>query len=81
MSLESDPAPCIGIEKSDQPKRRVNGDASLTLDDLVDTPRHNANRLGPRRPAEPHRFQPVLQQDDAGMHEVGFAADERLPQW
>jgi hypothetical protein len=65
--LEIHPKPLRGPEITGQTKRRIRGDGTLALDDLVDAPRGNTDVLCHAVLADPHGDEELLKQNLPGM--------------
>src|SRR6056297_1213500 len=67
MALQIQPRLRIGTEVPSKPERSVGSNRALAVNNLVDPPGRNADRLGQRVLAEPERAHKIFQQDFARM--------------
>lgn len=68
MRLEIHPELCFHLEEAAESQGRIGRDPSLTMDNLIDAARRNANGLSQAVLTYLHRLQEILQQDFTGMY-------------
>jgi hypothetical protein len=73
VGLQIDPTLRIGAKEHAQAQGRVHGDAAQSFDNFIDAPGRHVNGFGKRVLADPHGFEPVFQQDRAGVYQGNFA--------
>ena len=79
MGLQIDPALRIGAKEHAQAQGRVHGDAAQPFHNFIDAPGWHVNGFGKRVLADPHGFEPVFQQDHAGVYQGNFAGHNFAP--
>lgn len=82
MGLQIDPALRIGAKEHAQAQGSVHSDAAQAFDNFIDAPGWHVNGFGKRVLADRHGFEPVFQQDRAGVNQGKIAGHRgTLPLW